>query len=256
MNSPIPYLGGKSRLAQQILRRLPDHTCYCEPFCGSAKILFAKTPSKCEVLNDADGELVTFWRVIQNHLTPFLDYFRWAIVSRKLFDLEQSKRPETLTDIQRAVRFFYLQKLAFGGKTTDRSFGVTTAGPPRLTLTAIEETLLQVHWRLAQVSIECLDAFECIQRYDRPHTLFFIDPPYVGGEGDYAIRFDRYQDLADLLAGLKGRFLLTLGDCQLVRTIFRPFRISAVTLKYSIGQSKKSRATSRSELIITNFKGQ
>ena len=60
MNSPIPYLGGKSRLAQQILRRLPDHTCYCEPFCGSAKILFAKTPSKCEVLNDADGELVTF----------------------------------------------------------------------------------------------------------------------------------------------------------------------------------------------------
>ena len=101
--------------------------------------------------------------------------------------------------------------------------------------------------------IECLDALECIRLYDRPHTLFFVDPPYFGGEADYAVRFDRYQALADLLANIKGRFILSLVDCKEARSIFKPFRISTVTLKYTIGRSASSRSPSRSELIIQNF---
>jgi len=66
------------------------------------------------------------------------------------------------------------------------------SGTPRLNLTTIEETLLDAHWRLEKVNVECLDALDCIRRYDRQHTLFFIDPPYVGGEDDYAVHFDRY----------------------------------------------------------------
>lgn len=94
---------------------------------------------------------------------------------------------------------------------------------------------------------------ECIRLYDRPHTLFFADPPYFGGESDYAIHFDRYQVLADLVAGIKGRFILSLGDCKEARSIFKPFRISTVTLKYTVGRSALSRSPSRSELIIQNF---
>lgn len=251
VNSPIPYLGGKSRLAKTILPRIQaDHACYVEPFCGSAKIFFAKQPSKTEVLNDADGELVTFWRVVQNHLQPFLDYFKWAVVSRKLFELEEMKRPETLTDIQRAVRYFYVQRLGFGGHTTGRTYGTVTKGGPRLNLTDLEESLLQVHWRLERVNIECLDALECIRRYDRPHTFFFIDPPYMGGEDDYAVRFDRFQTLADLVAGIKGRFLLTIGDHPQARRIFAPFRVTPVRLRYSCGRSAASRSKDRFELLV------
>lgn len=250
MNSPIPYLGGKSRLAKSILPRIPaDHVCYVEPFCGSAKILFSKDPSKTEVINDADGELITFWRVIQNHLQTFLDYFKWAVVSRKLFELESMKRPETLTDIQRACRYYYLQRLGFAGKTHSRTYGTVTSGGPRLNLTDLEESLLQVHWRLERVNIECLDAFECITRYDRPHTFFFIDPPYVGGEKDYAVHFDRFQALADLLSTLKGRFLLTIGDHPLARQAFKPFRLTPVKLRYSCGPAS-SRAQERRELLV------
>ena len=254
MNSPIAYLGGKSRLAKTIIARIPkDHECYCEPFCGAAWVFFQKDPSGLEVINDADTELVTFWRVIQNHLPAFIDFFKWAVVSRKVFELENLKRPETLTDIQRAARYFYIQRLCFGGKTRSRVYGTVTSGSPRLNLSALEETLLSVHWRLEKVVIECLDALECIRLYDRPHTLFFVDPPYFGGESDYAVRFDRFQALADLLAGIKGRFILSLGDCKEARSIFKPFRISTVTLKYTVGRSALSRSPSRSELIIQNF---
>ena len=257
MRSPLCYLGGKSRLAPVIVPRIPDHDCYCEPFCGAAWILFAKPPSRCEVINDLDGELVTFWRVIQHHLLPFLDYFKWAIVSRRIFDLENLKRPETLTDIQRAVRYYYLQRLAFGGKSSGRTYGYVTSGGPRLNLTDVSETLLEVHQRLERVNVECLDALDCIRRYDRKGTFFFVDPPYIFNTDDYAVTFDRFEALASLLAGIKGRFILTMTDCPEVRRIFAAFQIQAVRLKYSISRPTKSAADARSkdarEVLVSNF---
>jgi len=133
MKSPLSYLGGKSRLAIRIAAEIPtDHTCYCEPFCGACWVLFAKEPSKAEVINDADSELATFWRVIQNHLQEFIRYYQHAVTSREIFEIEQAKQPGTLTDIQRACRYFYLQKLAFGGQTTKRTFGTSATGPARV----------------------------------------------------------------------------------------------------------------------------
>ena len=258
MRSPLCYLGGKSRLAPVIVPKIPaDHDCYCEPFCGAAWILFSKEPSGCEVINDLDGELVTFWRVIQNHLLPFLDYFKWAVVSRRIFELENLKRPETLTDIQRAVRYYYLQRLAFGGKPSGRSYGYVSSGGPRLNLTDISETLLEVHGRLERVNIECLDALDCIRRYDRKGTFFFIDPPYIFNTDDYAVTFDRFEALASLLAGIKGRFMLTMTDCPEVRRIFAAFQIQTVRLKYSINRPMKeagdARSQDRREVIVQNY---
>ena len=114
MKSPIPYMGGKSRLVPVLLPIIEQtpHDCYCEPFCGGASVLFGKPTdtSKAEVINDADGELVSFFRVLQNHYLPFIDLYRHAVVSRKIFEWEKMKRPETLTDLQRAARFYYLQR--------------------------------------------------------------------------------------------------------------------------------------------------
>lgn len=231
----------------------PDHNCYCEPFCGAAWVLFSKPPSKAEVINDADGELVSFWRVIQNHLDPFIEQFKYAVCSRQIFKWMQMTRPETLTDIQRAVRFYYLQRLAFGGKVAGKSYGVNYDSNPNLNINSVAESLLEVHWRLATVNIEHLDAFECIKRYDRPGTVFFIDPPYWGCEKDYNVAFNRFEELADLLSGLVGRFILSLGDCEDVRRIFRRFKSTEVTLKYSVCTDSASRAKVRRELLFRNF---
>jgi len=259
MKSPLNYLGGKSRLAERIVNKIPEHTCYCEPFSGAAWVLFRKDPSSCEVINDADGELVTFWRVIQNHLEEFLRYYKYAIISREIFDLEKDRPPRTLTDIQRATRYYYLQKLGFGGRTTGRTFGVKATSAPGLNLSTMEDVLLETHWRLKRVVIEHLDALACIKRYDRPTTFFYMDPPYCGTAG-YAVPFpeEKYSELAELLATLKGKFICSLNDTPQVRATFKAFRIRGITTTYTVknGRSAKhNRDTPAKEVLIDNIKG-
>jgi DNA adenine methylase len=258
VKSPLNYLGGKSRLAQHIVSLIPpDHVCYCEAFCGASWVMFSKAPSKCEVINDLDCELVTFWRVIQNHLEEFLRYFKWAVVSRRIFDLENLKNPESLTDVQRAVRYFYLQKCCFGGKVAGRTFGTSAMGPASLNITNLEDRLMEVHWRLARVTIEHLDACECIRRYDRTTTVFYLDPPYWNTAG-YAVPFGEqdYERLRATLAKIRGRFLLSLNDVPQVRRLFAAFKMSRVRTKYSTANaavSPDTRSEQQSEVIIRNF---
>ncbi|MFH0878584.1 MAG: DNA adenine methylase [Lentisphaerota bacterium] len=257
MKSPLNYFGGKSKLAKVIVPMITkDHTCYVEPFCGAAWVFFSKPESEVEVINDMDNELVTFWRVIQNHLEPFLSYFKHAIISRKIWEWEKMKHPETLTDIQRAVRYYYLQRLGFGGKTKGRTFGAAVTKPMNLNLSTIEEVLLNVHWRLKRVTIEHLDALDCIARYDRKNTFFYIDPPYFFNQDDYAVSFSRFSDLVDVLGAIKGRFILSINDCQEIRDLFKKFNQKRVKLTYSSGNSRTSgetRSKPRSELLIHNL---
>ena len=257
MRSPLNYAGGKSKLSKVIVPMIPrDHICYCEPFCGGAWVLFSKEPSKDEVINDMDNELVCFWRVIQHHLATFLDCFKHAVISRQLWEWEKMKNPDTLTDIHRAVRYFYLQRLSFGGKTHKRTFGTSATGPLNLNLATMEETLIEVNWRLRKVAVEHLDALDCIRRYDRPTTFFYIDPPYFFNQHDYAVSFSRFEDLALLLGRVKGRFILSLNDCAEVRKIFKAFTQRRVTLTYSAGNSRTAAGTRgepRHELLIHNL---
>ncbi len=260
MKSILPYLGGKSRLAPQIVKEIPkDHTCYVEPFCGACWVMLAKEPSKAEVINDADSELATFWRVIQNHLEEFLRYYRYAIISREIFEIEKAKNSRLLTDVQKAVRYFYLQKLGFGGRTKGRTFGTSASGPGRLNLLNLEGHLQELYDRLSppRVTIENLDALDCITRYDRKSTFFYIDPPYYETAG-YAVPYgtDDYKHLNTLLGSIKGRFLLSLNDHPDVRDLFKGFKMKRVTLKYSAGNSRtaaSTRSIERGELLIRNY---
>jgi DNA adenine methylase len=258
MRSPLNYLGGKSKLVARIVPMIPpDHTCYCEAFAGGAWVLFGKERSKCEVINDMDKELVTFWRVVQNHLEEFLRYFKYALVSRELFNIENRKDPTTLTDIQRACRYYYLQRLAFGGRTAGRTFGTGTTGPANLDVTAIQERILEVHWRLARVTIEDLPALDCISRYDRQDTVFYLDPPYWHTAG-YAVAWtdEDFTRLRDCLLTIKGRFILSINDVPEIRRLFRQFRCQKVTTTYSVANvrgTSVNRAAPKAELLICNF---
>jgi len=253
MKSPISYLGGKSRLAKQIVKMLPEHTAYVEPFCGAAWVFFEKEPSKVEVLNDMNLELVTFWRVVQNHLEEFLRHFKHCVISREIFDILNRTDATTLTDVQRAVCFYYLQRTGFAGKTKGRTMPAFKERPPSLNLTTLEEGILDVHWRMRRVVIERMDALQIIRRYDKPGTLFYIDPPYYGFEKDYPAVWPRenFQQLAGLLTGIKGVFILSLNDRPEVREIFSAFRIKAVKTLYSA--SAKGGGKEAAEVLIYNF---
>lgn len=249
MTTPlIPWMGGKRRLAKHILPLLPHHTCYVEPFAGAAAILFAKTPSEVEVLNDVNGELVNLYRVVQHHLEEFCRQFKHALISRQMFEWQKMAVPATLTDIQRAARFFYLQKLSFGAMLNGH-FGTATTSPPRLNLLRIEEDLSAAHIRLAGVTIEHLDWTEIIERYDAPHSLIYCDPPYWETEG-YGVEFGReqYDRMAELARTVKGKMLISVNDHPEMRKAFAGLPMESVPIKYTVGGGQAA----RQELIIRN----
>lgn len=248
----IPYVGGKRRLAQHILPMFPAHSCYVEVFCGAAALFFAKEPAKVEVLNDCNGELVSLYRVVKHHMDAFVQEFRWALNSREIYSWLTVTPPETLTDIQRAARFFYLMKCGFGGKVVGGTFGTATTAKPRLNLTRLEEDLSAVHLRLHQVTIERQDWARCLQRYDRAHTLFFMDPPYWGTEG-YGVPFglEQYDAMARAMREMKGKAIVTVNDVPEMRKAFAGFPMRKVGITYSVGQASARKPSN--ELILANF---
>jgi len=247
----IPWMGGKRRLAKHILPLFGEHQTYVEPFCGGAAMFYYKQESRVEVLNDINGELINLYRVIKHHLEEFLRHFKWALISRQEFLNHRSTDPETLTDIQRASRFYYLQKLAFGGKVSGQTFGVSAVTPPKFNLLRIEEDLSTAHLRLARTYIEHLGWDECITKYDRERSLFYLDPPYWGTAG-YGVDFglDQYQKMADLARSIQGRMLISVNDIPEMRAIFEGLTVKKLDIRYTVGGGKGKQS---GELLIRNW---
>jgi DNA adenine methylase len=249
----IPWIGGKRRLAKRILPLFPAHDCYVEPFAGGAALFFLKDQSEVEVLNDINGELVNLYRVVKHHLEELVKQFRWALISRQMFNWLKQTPEETLTDIQRAAKFYYLQKMAFGGKVTNQTFGTATTTAPRLNLLRIEEELSAAHLRLSRAYIEHLNWEECIRRYDRNHTLFYLDPPYWATEG-YGVDFglEQYTRMAELAKSIKGKMVISVNDIPEMRQAFAGLAMERVEISYTVGGGKRSK-TVAGELIIRNW---
>jgi DNA adenine methylase len=253
MKSPIPYIGGKSKLADTIIEMIPEHRAYCEVFAGAAWVFFRKPPSKFEMINDLDSALVTFYRVLQNHLEEFLKQFKWLLSSREFFeDFKAQIEAPGLTDIQRAARYYYLQRHAFAGRTNrTRSFGSNPLKAPRINLLRMEEELSAVHLRLIGVTIENRPWDQFIKYADRPETFFYLDPPYWKRK-DYRHNLSPqdYEFMADILANIKGKFLLSIDDRKETRDIFRAFQIKPVSVTYT---ANSMNAQQGKELLISNY---
>lgn len=246
----IPWVGGKRRLADQLIPNFPRHKCYVEVFAGGAALYFMRPPADVEVLNDVNGDLVNLYRVVKHHLEEFVRQFKWALSSREVFKWLQDTPPETLTDIQRAARFFYLQQHAFGGKVQGQSWGTATTAPP-VNLLRIEENLSAAHLRLSNAYIENLDWAKCIERYDRPHTFFYLDPPYWQTEG-YGVEFgfEQYEKMAAMMAALQGKAILSINDHPDIRRAFAAFQMDSTTIQYIVGGGA---GVERRELIIYSW---
>jgi len=251
MIGPLPYVGGKNRLASHIVSLFPAHTTYVEAFAGGAQVFYRKPPSEVEVLNDLDSELFNFLRVLQSHHDELIRYLRFCIVSRNWYALFSRMDTSLLTDVQRAARFFYLQKNSFGGLIVKRCFHYGIVQRPNFNPDRIPDQLKEAADRLRRVQLEHLPYQDVIARYDRPTTLFYLDPPY------YDIRLYRhnlersdFEQMAELLARIEGKFLLSLNDHPDVREIFKAFQIRPITLAYS-AQPKAGKRFN--EVLISNY---
>lgn len=251
MHGPFSYIGGKRALASQIIALFPEHTTYVEPFAGGAQVFFRKEPSKVEVLNDLDREIVNFYRVCQQHFEELVRYLRFTVVSRTWFYLLNETDPGMLTDIQRAARHFYLSKNCYAGLVRHRNFASHVGEPPGYNPERIPTLIEETHQRLARVQLECQSYEEILARFDRPSTLFYLDPPY------FKIKLYRYNLepaefglMAERLGKLRGKFVLSLNDVPEVRAIFKAFHLKGIETAYTAQRVKGRRFR---ELLITNF---
>lgn len=248
------WLGGKKALHQKIIDviNVIPHQTYVEPFVGMGGVFLRRQwKPRLEVMNDLNGEITNLFRILQRHYPQFMEVMRFQISSRREFDRLRKCDPATLTDLERAARFLFLQRLAFGGQVNG-VFGVAKDSTPRFSLTKLEPLLDAAHSRLDGVVFENLDWTDVVRRYDGPASLFYLDPPYWGGEDDYGkdmFSNDQFALMADTFAKIEGAFVLSINDRPEVRELFAAFEFKEVSLKYT---ASAGAAMDAKELIISN----
>ena len=249
----IAWMGGKRRLVKHILPTFPAHECYVEPFSGGAALFFAKKPSPSEVINDINGDLINLYRVAKYHAHALIDALNTELVSREVFLQKLSTPPEVLTDIQRAARYYYIKKTQFGAKESSASYGYDTKRESKFNVNTLNEHLLAAQQRLAHVNIERLDWQDCMRRYDRPHTLFYCDPPYYNTAG-YGVPFEleQYEALAKIASTAKGKVIISINDTPEMRDVFKACRVKELEITYTICVNKVDAPKSK-ELLLFNF---
>lgn len=251
-----PWQGGKRVLAKRLVKQIGaiEHRRYVEPFVGMGGVFFRRDSCpRVEVINDISADVANLFRLLQRHYQQLLDTLKWQINSRADFDRLVKVDPDTLTDLERAARFLYLQKAGFGGKVSGRTFGVDYSSGARFDLTRLVPMLEDVHERLSSVTIERLPFDQCIAKYDRKdgQSLFYIDPPYWDCEDDYGKNLfspDDFIVLRDRLKMLNGRFVMSINDVPEIRELFAEFIIEPVDVTYGVGGGSKPFR----ELIISN----
>ena len=253
-----PYLGGKRLLAKTIvpiIEKIP-HNIYAEPFMGMGGIFFRRTQKpKCEAINDINSEIVNMFRMVERFPDYLADMLKFKICSRAEFKQMLATPPLLLTELERAVRYLYIQKNAFGGKVRGQAFGVDVGRSGRLISEKLIPQIQELHRRLARVYIESLPYKEFITRYDRKDTLYYLDPPYWNCENDYGKGiFGKadFDELAKRLKEIKGKFIMSINDVPEIRHIFRFFYIQEVKTRYTIATKETGQSKQAKELLIGN----
>lgn len=264
--SPFKWAGGKLRLRKRIIEMLPSHDCYVEVFGGAGWVLFGKEPSRVEIFNEIDGDVVNFFRVVKYKPNELIKSFEWELVSREEFERLRDLPAETLTDVQRAHRFYYLIMAAWGGEFGTPRFqtSVSDGGHGNRLIGALKnlhKRIMPVHQRLQTVIIEELSWQECIARYDRSYeekrVVMYLDPPYPNNKVNYQYnmrRMEEHRKLVEVLHDLQARFILTSYDLPEVRELYDHDEFCITPVDFAAGMPTNGNQRSRNcEIIVTNY---
>lgn len=251
------YFGGKRGLAKRLVAEIEarPHVTYAEPFVGMGGVYFRRRKRpKGEIVNDINQDIANLFRCVQNHPDAVAEGLRWMLTSRAEVARQRAMDPARLTDIQRAVRYVYLQRHAFAGNPRKSGLSINKESPAKMNGGKLLELIARAHRRLSRASIECLPWREFVDRYDRPTTLFYVDPPYDGHEADYGPGIFAPADLDALaarLARIRGQFVLSINDTPRMRALFGRFKVREARVSYA-SHSPGARRPEGRELIVTN----
>ena len=249
----LRYFGGKSRIAPWIISHFPPHTTYVELFGGAASVLLNKPRSTIEVYNDLNSRVVSFFRVLRTQPHELLRLLQLTPYSREEYQLAQVVSPDPLEDARRLV--------IISGQG-NRGAGCIDAGgwrwmknDSRIRTPAHDwirmDHLLSIAERMQQVQIEHDDAAAVARRYDSPHALFYVDPPYLpetrnirwtGDNYTHDMTAAQHEELSQVLHSLQGYVVLSGYHHPLYDHLYHDWTIRqhSVTLHARRSHGKKA----------------
>jgi len=260
------WYGGKGKLFKKILPYLnTPHTVYVEAYGGGASVLLNKPPSPVEVLNDINSEIVNIFRVLQDEVKfkELKHRLEWTLYSRaefvKAIDIVQNGN---VTDpVLRAWAFFVAQNQGFAGKDcmsfSEGNWGRSFIRNQATAFADKVESLETVRNRLKNVLLDNIDAIACIQYWDSPDTLFYLDPPYI-----HDTRIDKkvyhheaddnhHRQLVNTLLTIKGQAVLSGYAHEIYKPLLEQgwHKVEIDTVCRAAGKTRESKLRGEGSLI-------
>jgi len=258
MKPPLTYYGGKQKLSQKILSMIPKHRLYCEPFFGGGAVFFAKEPAPIEVVNDTNGELINFYKVVKTNFKKLDKEIKCTLHSK---EEHQSAKivmgyPQLFSEVKRAWAIWTLANQSFASMLdgTWRCDFKRNSTPVRLVnkrMNFVEEYAK----RLENVQIECRDALNIIKIWDSKDTFFYCDPPYYNSDmGHYKGYTEQdFENLLEALSKIKGKFLLSSYPSELIEKYIKKYKwhtqkIEGIPVSVALGKHKM-----KTEVLTGNY---
>ncbi|RGS10826.1 DNA adenine methylase [Enterocloster bolteae] len=260
MKCILKYPGAKNRIANWICEYIPSHDVYLEPYFGSGAVFFNKVPARIETLNDLDGNVVNYFKVVRERPNELAVQLEMTPYSRDEYYRACEYDPEN-SDIEKARKFAVRCWMGYGASNYYVS-GFRSSQQSKSPYTTKEwrnlpERLLAAGERLKNAQIENLPAMELIRRYDTPDVFMYVDPPYLHGtRKNYFYRYEmgdaEHIELLKLLAEHPGKVLLSGYDNDLYNQYLLGWRkaqkktqaeagiprVETLWMNYEIGQAK------------------
>lgn len=248
LRAPFGWVGGKSLLAKHIIPLMPSHLRYVEVFGGALSVFYQKEPSKVEIVNDINSALINLHRIIRTRPDSLSAELNSMFRSRELFYSIKDGKIKPRNEIQKAAFYFYLISISFGSKGDNFAMGKSRSHK------SIYRDFNVYSRRLKRALIENLSYERLIKEYDSPETLFYVDPPYVGTENYYKMingfTMRDHENLADILKSIKGKFMLSYNNCEVVRELYKEFKFKELAVNYSLNGRAREKG---SEFLIMNY---
>jgi DNA adenine methylase len=259
MKTPITYYGGKQSMLSIILPLIPAHELYCEPFFGGGAVFFAKEPSKVEVINDTNREVVNFYRTVQSDFVSLEKEISISLHSR---DLHRKARviyenPDMFNEIKRAWAFWLLANQSYssdlsGGWSYDNKTGKSAAKATNKRDGFTEDYAI----RLQGTQIECCDAIRIINMRDSKDTFFYLDPPYYNAHmGHYdGYTIEDFEMLLKTLSQVEGRFLLSSYNSDALKTYIKQNDWHTIEIHGGINtHARAGKRKAKTEVLTANY---
>jgi DNA adenine methylase len=255
MKTPITYYGGKQTMVKYLLSLIPPHKIYCEPFFGGGALFFAKPKSEVEVINDINGEVVNFFKMVKTKFSQLQKEVRSSLHSRELYRraMVVYEHPDMFSEVKRAWAFWILTSQGFAARIGSWAFAKDNK-VENVQARKRQSFTKDYADRLNTVQIENNDALKVIDRCDEKQTFFYVDPPYINSnQGHYSGYTEAdYSKLLERLAKVKGKFLLSSYPSLILRKFTKRFKWHTMNLKKHVVVTKLTDKI-KTEMLVCNY---